>query len=123
VIDAAFFIVGIVALYFSLWTTSSLNSYWKSFISRINDLPHALNIQSLPHHTSLLIYYQTSETGILLTRTHVVTIAHSFIAACSVQSIVYTVFGYDVTREAVLQFARVLVEIAAFTLVLAYFVK
>jgi hypothetical protein len=37
--------------------------------------------------------------------------------------IVYTVFGYDVTREAVLQFARVLVEITAFTLVLAYFVK
>jgi hypothetical protein len=46
---------------------------------------------------------------------------HSLLHA--VQSIVYTVFGYDVTREAVLQFARVLVEIAAFTLVLAYFVK
>ena len=38
--DVFFVVLGVVAIYGSLWVTANLTNYWLRFVQRINELPH-----------------------------------------------------------------------------------
>jgi hypothetical protein len=60
--DAFFLLLGITAMYGSLWVTSNLTNYWYRFVQRINELPQFL----LTHpaaHSGLVAYFKTAEVS------------------------------------------------------------
>ena len=60
--DLFFICLGMVAMYGSLWVTSSLTNYWLRFVQRINELPQFL----LTHpaaHSGLVSYFKTADVA------------------------------------------------------------
>jgi len=60
--DSFFLLLGITAMYGSLWVTSNLTNYWLRFVQRINELPQFL----LTHpaaHAGLVQYFRTAEVS------------------------------------------------------------
>ena len=60
--DVFFVVLGVVAIYGSLWVTANLTNYWLRFVQRINELPQFL----LTHpaaHAGLVNYFKTADVA------------------------------------------------------------